>query len=89
MTRIERQIQKRIDELKELRQKAKEQKQLKKVKSTKPKGRPKVETQKLQEAKLLALDNPLTWVSFKLNISLSTLYRNGISREALNREIAS
>ena len=87
MTRIERQILKRKQEIKALRDKQRLEQKGKKAKVAKKTGRPPISKAKLQQAKLLALDNPLTWVSFKLEIGIRTLYRYGISRENLNKEI--
>ncbi|MBX7172643.1 MAG: hypothetical protein K1X72_16865 [Pyrinomonadaceae bacterium] len=90
MTKLERQILKKQHELKELRIKRAEEKRLEAIKrrgKAKPKGRPRIAKVRLLEAKLLALDNPLTWVAFKMNLSLITLRRYGITRKNLNREI--
>ncbi len=90
MTKLERQILKKQQELKELRIKRAEEKRLEAIKrrgKAKPKGRPRISKERLLEAKLLALDNPLTWVAFKMDIGLKSLYNYGISRKQLNREI--
>ena len=90
MTRLERQILKKQKELKELRIKRAEEKRLEAIKrkgKAKPKGRPRISKERLLEAKLLALDKPLTWVAFKMNISIKTLNTYGITRKNLDREI--
>lgn len=88
MTRIQRQIEKKQEEIRELRRKQAEAKlQKQKAKVSKPKGRPAVSQELLQKAELLAYDNPLPLVAFKLSISLKTLYNYGISRQALNNKI--
>lgn len=88
MDKIQRQIDKRLEEIRELRRKQEQAKaENKKSKIAKPKGRPGLKKEIILKAKLLALSNPLPLVALKLNISLKTLYNYGISREALNKEI--
>ena len=76
-------LRRRLSELQ--RQKTK-LKRPKKQKSTRPIGRPRIDSEKIQIAKELAQTRPLPLVAVKLNIALATLYRYGIKRKILNAE---
>lgn len=76
-------LRKRLDEMQRHKAKARRPP---KVKSTRPQGRPPIDSKKLQIAKELAKDFPLADVAFKMDISRSTLYAYGIKRKVLNSE---
>lgn len=72
----------RLSELQRRKTKPKRQK----VKSTRPKGRPRIDSERIELAKELAQTRPLPLVALKLNIGLKTLYRYGIKRKILDAE---
>lgn len=77
-------------EIRELRKQKKQEKLLEAKKKKQPgrSGRPRVKPEFLKEARELAKTKTLSFVAFKLDISLATLRRYGITRNALNKEKA-
>jgi hypothetical protein len=73
---------KRLAELKLIE--AKERKKGLKVRT----GRPRISREKLLQIELEAYDKPLTFVAFKHDVSIQTLYNYGISRKGLEKKIA-
>ncbi|MGI8494266.1 MAG: hypothetical protein ACR2L1_02995 [Pyrinomonadaceae bacterium] len=87
---IQKQIADRIQEIRLLRKKEKEEKLIEAKKKKPPlrSGRPRIKTKLLEEARELAKTNPIAFVAFKTDISVKTLNRYGITRNNLNKEMA-
>lgn len=83
---LDAQIAKLRKELTELQRRKQKNKRPKAEKSLRPKGRPRITRDKILLAKKLARDFPITDVSNRLQISISTLYRYGIKRYLIDRE---
>lgn len=85
MTRLDKKILKAQETVRELkRQKLEAQKAEQSKKEPAKRGRKQIPEKKLKEIEAEAYLNPLPFVAFKFNVSLSTLYNHGITREALN-----
>jgi hypothetical protein len=86
MSKWKRKIEKLQSEIIAARQQRDEEKRRAErvVKKTIRMGRPTISEELLKKAELLAYDHPLPWVAFKLEIALSTLYKHGITRKAIN-----
>lgn len=82
---LDKQIECKERELSDLRQTRRELKiaEIRKNKKPMPRGRPRVSEDLLIKAVELAKTKTLAIVALKLNISVSTLIRNGITRRAL------
>lgn len=91
MTKLERLILKKREEIRELnRQKLERDLQAKLEKKVSlPKGRPKLKAELIERARELAQTKPIADVSLSLEVSRSSLYRYGISRRAMNAESSS
>ncbi len=87
MTRLEKKIEKRLNEVRELKRQRRElllQQHAARIK--KRPGRKPTDNALIQRAKLLAIDNPLEFVAFKVGVSRKTLSKYGITRAALDAE---
>ena len=74
------------ERLKDLQRQKAKLKKPKPDKPRKPRGRPRIDGNIIAKAKELGQKMPLPTVALRLDVSLSTLYRNGIKREILNAE---
>lgn len=88
MTKLDRQILEKLEEIRELnRQKGERDLQAKLEKKVAlPKGRPKLKAELIEAAREMAKTKPIADVSLSLGVSRSTLYRHGISRKAIDAE---
>lgn len=87
MSRLEKLISKKLEEIKELRKRRDEQKKAKKAKTKIiRKGRPKISESILQKIELEAYEKPLGDVALKYDVGLRTLYNYGISRQSIERK---
>ena len=91
LEKLERELKRKIQEVKEKRAKIAELKlneaKKRREKLQTPLGRPRISKEKLLEIELDAYDRPLPDVALKHDVALRTLYNYGITRKALNRKI--
>jgi hypothetical protein len=88
--RLEERILRAKTTLKNLKQQRREEERA--IRAARPKkkpGRKPLSSVVLNRAKTLALKLPLTEVALRCDVSLKSLYNNGISRAAINKEKAS
>lgn len=88
MNKVDKEIEQLRARLSELQRSKHRTKLQAKPKSTKPKGRPRIDAAIITRARLLAMDYPIPDVALTLGIGLKTLYRYGIKRYKLDAEKA-
>ena len=85
MNRLDRQILKAQEKLRELnRQKLEAKKAEQQNREPAKRGRKPISNETVKQIEAEAYLKPLPDVAFKFNVSLSTLYNHGITREVLN-----
>ena len=89
VTKLEEAILETRRKIAESNQRKREEKATEKEKlklSARPKGRPKLDAGLIKRAKKLAQTKPLSEVALILDVAVSSLYNNGISRKLIKEE---
>lgn len=87
MNRLDRQIQRTQEKVRELKRQQLEAKKLEREKrEAKKRGRKPISEDLLKEIENFAYENPLPYTAFKFGVCLRTLYNYGITREALDEK---